>query len=256
MRVALFVPCYVDQLYPVVALASLELLEARGLDVDVVRAPTCCGQPLVNPGLPAAAEPVARRFERELCDYEHVVCPSGSCVATLRRHGALFGSPPDGAAARALELTELLVEVLGVDRLDVSFPFCVGVHPSCHSLRELGHGRPSELAALSGSAALSPLERLLGLVRDLRIVHPDRSDECCGFGGSFCVKEPAVSARMGQDRVRGFRQAGAQVITSADMSCLAHLGGVIERQAAPLRVMHVAQILAGRALPPGRGAVS
>lgn len=254
MRVALFVPCYVDQLYPDVALASLELLEARGLDVHVARAPACCGQPLVNLGLPRAAEPVARRFERELADFEHIVCPSGSCVATLRRHAALLGSPLGGAAARALELTELLSDVLCVDRLDVSFPFRVGVHPSCHSLRELGHGQPSELAAPPRAALRSPLERLLGMVRDLEIVHPERTDECCGFGGSFCVKEPAVSARMGQDRVRGFCEAGAQVITSADMSCLAHLGGVIDRQAAPLRVMHVAQILAGRTLPPDRGA--
>ena len=244
MRVALFVPCYVDQLGPDVAWAALELLEKLGLDVDVPDAQTCCGQPLINTGASAAAEPLAHNFDALIRDYEHVVSPSGSCVATLRQHGRWFG---ERARPRVYELSEFLLDVLGAASFDVEFPFRVALHQSCHALRELGLGAASELAALPVEQRAQDRARtLLAGVRGLNLVEPARVDECCGFGGGFCIAEADVSARMGQDRVEDFAQAGAEVITSTDLSCLLHLDGVLRRQGRNIAVMHLAQILAGR----------
>jgi L-lactate dehydrogenase complex protein LldE len=250
MRVALFVPCYVDQLCPDVALSALELLEAQGLDVDVPDGQTCCGQVLINSGGAAAARPLAARFQQLFGEHEHIVCPSGSCVATLRQHAHWLGAPPGHAGTRVKELSEFLVDVLGVRELGVSFPHRVALHQSCHGLRELGLAPSSELCTLPREQrGQDRVRALLGGVRELELVEPARSDECCGFGGSFCVGEAAVSARMGQDRIADFERAGAEVITSSDMSCLLHLSGLLRRQHKPLAVMHVAQILAGRTPP-------
>lgn len=250
MRVALFVPCYVDQLCPDVALSALELLEAQGLDVDVPEGQTCCGQVLINSGSAAAARPLAASFQERFGEHEHIVCPSGSCVATLRQHAHWLGAPPGNAGTRVKELSEFLVDVLGVRELGVSFPHRVALHQSCHGLRELGLAPSSELCTLPRERrARDRVRTLLGGVRDLELVEPTRSDECCGFGGSFCVGEAAVSARMGQDRIADFERAGAEVVTSGDMSCLLHLSSLLRRQRKPLAVMHVAQILAGRTPP-------
>lgn len=245
-RVALFVPCYIDQLYPDVAWATLGLLEARGLSVDVPRAQTCCGQPLINMGAVSAARALGENFSATFGGYDYVVCPSGSCTATLHRQARLRGAQP-ASSPRVLELCQFLVDVLGVERFDVSFPHRVGLQESCHGLRELGLGRPSELGP--GVARVNPARELLAGVRHLTLVAPERADECCGFGGSFCIVEPDVSARMGTDRLDGFARAGAEVVTSGDMSCLMHLGGLMRKQARPLAVMHIAQILAGRRAP-------
>jgi len=242
-RVALFVPCYLDQLYPDVAWACLELLEARGLKVDVPAQQTCCGQPLINTGAGHAARPLGVRFAASFAGFDHVVCPSGSCAAALRRQ--LAELPSGAASPRVFELCEFLVDELGVERLDVSFPHRVALHQSCHALRELGLGAPSELGG-GAVARENPGRKLLGLVRDLTLVEPGRSDECCGFGGSFCVLEPGVSSRMGDDRVADFEAAGAEVVTSLDMSCLMHLSGLARRRARPLGFMHIAQVLLGR----------
>jgi L-lactate dehydrogenase complex protein LldE len=254
MRVALFVPCYVDQLCPDVALAALELLEAAGLEVAVPEGQTCCGQALINSGAAAAARPLAASFQAVFGDYEHVVCPSGSCVATLRQHGHWLGAPAGHAGERVKELSEFLVDVLGIRRFDVSFPFRVALHQSCHALRELGLAPSSELCTQPPAERASDRVRtLLGGVQGVTLVEPERRDECCGFGGSFCVGEAAVSARMGQDRIADFEQAGAEVVTSGDASCLLHLSGLLRRQHKPLAVMHIAQILAGRPVPRALG---
>lgn len=250
MRVALFVPCYVDQLCPDVALAALELLEAQGLEVDVPEGQTCCGQVLINAGGARAARPLAARFEQLFGEHEHIVCPSGSCVATLRQHAHWLGAPPGNAGTRVKELSEFLVDVLGVRELGVSFPHRVALHQSCHALRDLGLAPSSELCTVPREQRASDRVRtLLAGVRELELVEPERQDECCGFGGSFCVSEAAVSARMGQDRIADFERAGAEVVTSSDMSCLLHLSGLLRRQDKRLAVMHVAQILAGRPPP-------
>ena len=260
MRVGLFVPCYIDQLYPDVGFASVELLEAHGVQVEVPAEQACCGQLLTNRGAVAAARPLALHFEAAFGGFDHIVCPSGSCTAALHHHAGWFGAPNPGAGAagRVYELCQFLVQVLGVEHPsvrspDVRFPYKVALHESCHGLRELGLGRPSELGRRA-SAPASPARRLLEQLPALTLVEPERTDECCGFGGSFSVVEPAVSARMGSDRLGDFERAGAEVVTSADMSCLMHLAGLSERQGRPLRVMHIAQVLMGRALPPARGA--
>lgn len=247
-KVALFVPCYIDQLYPGVAWASLELLEAHGADVSVPAGQTCCGQPLSNMGAAAAARPLGERFAATFAGFDHVVCPSGSCTATLQRFAAHESSRP---APRVFELCEFLVDVLGVQRVDASFPHPVALHQSCHGLRELGLGTPSEL----GGGAVgreNPGLKLLSAVKGLTLIDPTRQDECCGFGGSFCLTEAALSTRMGEDRVLDFERAGARVVTSLDMSCLMHLSGVSRRQRRPLDFMHIAEVLRGRPLPPAR----
>jgi L-lactate dehydrogenase complex protein LldE len=146
------------------------------------------------------------------------------------------------------ELCDFLVEVLGAERVEASFPHRVVLHQSCHALRELGLGTPSELG---GGATLreSPGRRLLSSVQGIELVEPARSDECCGFGGSFCIKEAGISARMGEDRLLDFESAGAEVVTSLDMSCLMHLSGVSRRQRRRLEFMHIAEVLVGRPLP-------
>lgn len=259
MRVGLFVPCYIDQLYPDVGFASLELLKAHGVQVEVPAGPACCGQLLTNRGAVAAARPLATDFETAFSGFDYVVCPSGSCSAALHHHAGWFGTPSSGAARRVYELCQFLVQVLGVERSGgpasrVRFPYKVALHESCHGLRELGLGRPSELGGMAARASASPARALLEQLPALTLVEPERTDECCGFGGSFSVVEPQVSARMGSDRLGDFERAGAEVVTSADMSCLMHLSGLSERQGRPLRVMHVAQVLMGRPLPAARGA--
>jgi L-lactate dehydrogenase complex protein LldE len=245
-RVALFVPCYVDQLYPGVAWASLELLEAHGAEVHVPSEQTCCGQPLINTGAVAAARPLAERFADTFGGFAYVVCPSGSCTATLQRQlGRVAAGRP---APRVFELCEFLVDVLKVERVEASFPHRVALHQSCHALRELGLGVPSELGP-GAATRESPGRRLLAAVDGLTLVEPERADECCGFGGSFCLTEAGVSTRMGSDRASDFERAGARVVTSLDVSCLMHLSGVSRRQGRPLEFMHIAEVLRGRPVP-------
>ena len=250
--VGLFIPCYVDQLFPDVGMATLELLERVGCEVTFPTGQTCCGQPMANTGCSDDARGLAERFLRIFQPFDYVVAPSGSCVSMVRNHyEEFFGHDPGYAALRGktFELCEFLCDVIGADRLGGRFPWRVGLHQSCHGLRELRLGKSSELMIPGFNKARSLLERLEGI----EIVTLARTDECCGFGGTFAVSEEAVSARMGLDRVADHEQAGAQVLTANDMSCLMHLDGLIRRRqrtaspgAKPLRVMHIAEILAGR----------
>jgi len=255
MRVGLFVPCYVDQMFPDVAMAALEILERQaGVGVEIeVEAPsgqTCCGQPLYNAGQWEAARPLARRHLRvfEHCDY--VVSPSGSCVAMVRHHyDKLLPDElgPQSVARRTYELCEFLTDVLQVERVAGAFPHRVGLHASCHSLRTLRLAPASERRTPPEQDRVA---RLLRGIDGLQLVEGARADECCGFGGVFAVEEEAVSVAMGRDRVAAHESAGAEILTSVDMSCLAHLDGLIRRDGGPIQVMHVAQILAGRSPGP------
>ena len=245
MNVALFVPCYIDQLFPDVAWASLELLEKLGCQVSVMESPVCCGQPMANTGCWDDARPLAESYIENAQDYEYVVCPSGSCTSMIVNHyHDLVGSSSEYEAVqqKTYELSAFLVDVLQVHSLDVSFPYRVGLHQSCHGLRELRLGSSSEVMGQEFSKA----RQLLELVEGLTLVDLKRKDECCGFGGTFAVSEEAVSCMMGNDRINDHLQAGAEVLTAGDMSCLMHMDGLIRRQNKPLKVMHLAQILAGR----------
>ncbi len=243
-EVALFIPCYVDQLYPRVGMATVEVLERYGCQVEFPEAQTCCGQPMANSGCIDQARPVAELFVRTFAGYEAVVCPSGSCAAMVRHHyQEYFPEDPtyQSLRGRVYELVEFLTQVLGVERIEGRFPYKVGLHQSCHGLRELRLGQASELVG----PAFSQARQLLESLEEIELVQLQRPDECCGFGGTFAVSEEAVSCMMGRDRIHDHQQGGSQVITSLDMSCLMHLQGLLRRDKTPISVMHISEILAG-----------
>jgi L-lactate dehydrogenase complex protein LldE len=245
MPVALFVPCYIDQFFPEVAIATLELLERLGVDVDYPSGQTCCGQPMANTGCSGETAPVARRFVELFADYDAIVCPSGSCTAMIRHHYGDYFDANDArfqhVAARTFELCEFLHDELKIQSLDVEFPYRVSLHQSCHGLRELRLGASTE----SMVPRTDKVRAVLNLVKGIQWCSLERDDECCGFGGTFAVNEAEVSAMMGRDRIADHLTSKSQYIASADMSCLMHLQGLIRREKNPIDVIHVAQILAG-----------
>ncbi len=244
MRIGLFIPCYIDQFYPVVGAATWRLLEHFGAgSIEFPEAQTCCGQPLANAGCDAEARPLAERFVENFRHYDYVVAPSGSCVAMVRRH--YHGMVRDEAAlgevqAKTFELCEFRVDVLNVGQIAGRFPHRVGIHQSCHGVRELQLSASSE----RNVPRFDKVGRLLAGLEGIELVALERPDECCGVGGTLSVFEESVSCMMGQDRIADHQRAGAEVIASADMSCLMHLDGLIRREKRPLRVMHVAEVMA------------
>jgi L-lactate dehydrogenase complex protein LldE len=237
---ALFVPCYVDQFYPRVGLAAAEVLERHGVRVTFPEDQTCCGQPMANAGSLEAARPLAEKFLRVFREHRYVVCPSGSCTSMVRNHyGPLLGDRAAELHGKVFELCEFLHDVVQA-RPRGRFTARVGLHQSCHGLRELRLGTGSE-RILPGR---DKVRELLSGIDGLELVQLQRPDECCGFGGTFAIDEEAVSCRMGRDRVADHEHAGAEVITAGDMSCLMHLQGLIRRDRKPLRVLHVAELLA------------
>ena len=245
MTVALFAPCYVDQLYPRVAIAALELLERLGIDVEVPQGAACCGQPPANAGFERAGLPALASFVRTFADCEQIVVLSGSCALHVRAHAAHLGAPGEQVANRTIEFCAFLHDVVGVDRvaaLGAVFAQRVAVHIGCHALRGLGLASPSELQV----ERFDKVRALLATVRGLSFAELSRPDECCGFGGSFAVGEPAVSAKMGRDRLRDYAGGGADAVVSTDVSCLMHLQGLARRDGAALPMLHVAEVLAAR----------
>jgi L-lactate dehydrogenase complex protein LldE len=241
MTVGLFIPCYVDQFYPQVAIASLQLLEKLGCSVDYPAGQTCCGQPMANSGYEHLAQSCNRLFVKNFDKYDYIVCPSGSCTLHIKEH--LHDDKNETAAAnirsKVYELTEFLTDVLQVKNSKASFPYKVGMHQSCHGQRGL---HISQMTELVGSPFSKPMQ-LLKMVKGLEIIHLDRNDECCGFGGTFCVAEEAVSVKMGKDRVADHLQHHAEYITGVDMSCLMHMEGILKRQNKTVKVIHIAEIL-------------
>ena len=244
MKVALFIPCYIDQFYPNVGLATVEVLEHFGIEHEFPEAQTCCGQPMANSGFDDQARPLAERFVEIFDGYDYVVAPSGSCVSMVRNHySALLDHDDrraDAVRSGTLELSEFLTQVVGVERFAGSFPHRVGIHQSCHGLRELRLGPSSETRTLREPL----LQNILQTLDGISFAELSRQDECCGFGGTFAVAEEAVSCMMGEDRVNDHLQAGTDVLTAGDSSCLMHLQGIIRRQNHPIRVLHFAEILA------------
>ena len=229
-RVALFVTCLGDTLFPDVGRATVAVLERLGVAVDFPREQTCCGQMHLNAGYAAEARALARRFVDVFAGYEVIVTPSGSCAAHVRVHyPELLGEETDGVAARVRELSELLAQE-GVEELGAAWPGRVTYHPTCHSLRLLGLGD-------------RPLWLLRG-VRGLELVELPDADVCCGFGGTFAVKNAAVSTAMLEDKIASIEVSGADVVCACDSSCLMHIGGGLERRGSPIRAVHLAEILA------------
>ncbi|MBD3783055.1 MAG: (Fe-S)-binding protein [Micrococcales bacterium] len=245
MRVAVMATCLGDAMFPEAPRATVRLLRRLGVEVEVPEAQTCCGQPMVNTGYLDEAVPLVRRTVEAFEGFDAVVVPSGSCAGSVRHQHRLVaeraGDPAvaDGVARlvpRAHELSELLVDVLGVTDVGASFPHRVTYHPTCHSLRMLRVGD-------------RPL-RLLREVRGIDLVELPRADECCGFGGTFAVKNAEVSVAMGADKARHVRETGAEVLVAGDASCLMHVGGLLSRQRAGVRTMHLAEVLASTADDP------
>lgn len=243
MTVGLFIPCYVDQFYPSAAIATLQLLEKLGVDVVYPKKQTCCGQPMANSGFSHLTGGCDELFTEIFAGFDYVVAPSGSCVLHLKEHLHSKKNPEQSEVLRTkvYELVEFLTDVLKVESLNSKFPHKVGVHQSCHGLRGLHLSQMTELVA----PPFSKPRKLLSMVEGLEIVDLDRQDECCGFGGTFCVAEEAVSAKMGKDRVADHVRHGAEYITGADLSCLMHMEGVLRRQKSNVKVVHIAEILNG-----------
>jgi L-lactate dehydrogenase complex protein LldE len=224
-----------------VGIATLQLLEKFGCEVSYPAKQTCCGQPMANSGYEHLTHDCNRLFISNFSEYDYIVSPSGSCVLHIKDHLHDDKRETEATHVRThiYELTEFLTDILKVENLEAHFPHRVGVHQSCHGQRGLHVAQMSELVA----PPFSKPEKLLNMVAGLELVKLDRVDECCGFGGTFCVAEEAVSVRMGIDRVDDHVKNGTQVLTGGDMSCLMHLEGVIRRRQLPIKVMHIAEIL-------------
>lgn len=241
LKIGLFIPCYINQLYPQVAIATLELLEKLNVDVYYPQGQTCCGQPLGNSGYEEDSKGVCNVFVENFKAYEYIVGPSGSCIYHVKHHFDILEQTPEVKRVRnnAYELCEFIVKILGITDLGASFPYKVGLHKSCHGLRGLKLGSCSELV----EDHFSTEEDLLNMVKGIELMPLNRKDECCGFGGTFSVFEEAISVKMGKDRIKDHLDSDVQVITGADHSCLMHLEGLINRNKQPLKVMHIAEIL-------------
>ena len=244
MKIALFIPCFIDAFFPDVGIATLELLERLGCEVDYPLDQTCGGQPMGNSGCEKDAAATQALYVKNFSGYDYIVSPSGSCVHHVRDHLTAAPPSPHNKTVRAntYELVEFLHDVLKVDSFPwAEFPHKVGMHNSCGTLRALRTASMSEIKEPPFSKPLA----LLNKVKGIEFVKPERPDECCGFGGTFCVSEEPVSARMGSDKVRDHKQAGAEYIVSADSSCLMHQKGCSDRLKLGLKFIHIAQILNG-----------
>jgi L-lactate dehydrogenase complex protein LldE len=238
VRITLFVTCLTDTLVPETGVAVVRLLERLGHQVDFPREQTCCGQMHLNTGYRRDARKLARRFVRIFRDAELVVAPSASCVATVRDHypalaegDSALAREMAALAPRVFELSELLVQRLGVEDVGAVFRHRVTYHPTCHSLRGLRVGD-------------APY-RLLRRVQGLDLVELPDATECCGFGGTFAVKNPETSTAILEDKVARILETGAEVCSASDNSCLLQIGGALTRRGASVRTAHLAEILAG-----------
>jgi L-lactate dehydrogenase complex protein LldE len=241
MKVGLFIPCYIDQFYPQVGIATLQLLEKLGCVVEFPLLQTCCGQPMANSGFAKLSKGCDTNFVNNFSNYEYIVAPSGSCVLHVKEHLQDEENPQLAKHIRqsVYELSEFLTDVLKITTLDASFPFKVGMQNSCHGQRGLHVSSMSETVA----PAFSKPGQLLQMVKGLQLSYPQRVDECCGFGGTFCVFEEAVSVKMGKDRIKEHTANEVDYITGGDISCLMHLEGILKRQGSNTKTIHLAEIL-------------
>ncbi len=236
--VSLFIQCLVDVMYPEVGMAMLKIFDKLGLPVDCPTDQTCCGQPAFNSGYRKQARVAARRFIDIFEDSQVIVCPSGSCASMVRKHyPQLFDGEPDWqrraetVAAKTYELTQYLVDVLGIDDLGARYNGRLTFHDSCHALRTLGIREQPR--------------RLIAGVAGAELVEMNESERCCGFGGSFAVKYPEISVAMGQDKVNNIIATGAAAVVGTDISCLMNIQGLLSRRKSPVKILHIAELLAG-----------
>ena len=250
MKIGLFIPCYVDAVYPEVGVATYKLLKHLGIDVTYPEKQTCCGQPMANAGFEKQAIPLAEKFEEKFKEFDYVVAPSVSCTAFVRLNyprllGGKTAQHTEGGhecltAKKCMDVVEFLHDVVKVERRLGTFPHKVSLHNSCHGVRELGLSSPSEEHVVK----FNKIRDLLQLVDGIDVVEPERPDECCGFGGMFSVEETAICAQMGKDKVERHIQTGAEYVTGPDCSCLMHMAGVAHKQGLKIEFKHVVEILA------------
>jgi L-lactate dehydrogenase complex protein LldE len=226
MRVALFIPCYVDQLFPKVAIATLNVLRRLRIEVDYPLQQTCCGQPAFNTGYWDEARQLARRYRQIFAGYDAVVCPSGSCTTMARNFYPELGVD----APATFELAEFLVKKLGVTDVGAKFPAKVTYHDSCHALREL--------------RLKDEPRQLLRRVRGLELIEMAEAETCCGFGGTFSVKFPLIAYAMDEVKCASVIRTGAEYVVSGDSSCLMQIAGYVRRQQLPAKTIHLAEVLA------------
>ncbi len=237
-KATLFIQCLVDVMYPEVGVAMLKIFDKLGIPVDCPTDQTCCGQPAFNAGYRQQAKVAARRFIEIFESKEVIVCPSGSCVAMVRHHyPQLFDGDPrwqrraEAVAAKTYELSQYLVDVLGIDELGARFSGKLTYHDSCHALRTLGiRQQPRQLIAKVAGAEL---------------VEMNESERCCGFGGSFAVKYPDISTAMVADKADQIIATGADAVVGIDISCLMNIQGLLSRRKSPVKSVHIAELLAG-----------
>lgn len=243
MKVSLFVTCIVDQMFPRVGVAVVEVLSRLGVEVTFAAEQTCCGQPAFNTGYRQEARrvalPMLDLFERELNECDYIVAPSGSCVTMVRRfYHELFEQDEEiikrleGVAPRVLEFSEFLVKVMGSPEIDASFRGRVTYHDCCHLLRELHISKEPR--------------QLIGGVRNVEFVEMEKSDSCCGFGGTFSVKFPEISTVIVEEKISCIERSGADTVTACDSSCLMQIAGLAARRGLQVRCMHLAELLASR----------
>jgi len=237
-NITLFVQCLVDGLYPEVGEAMMTLFHRLGIQVNCPMDQTCCGQPAFNAGYQKAARVAARRFIEIFEDWEWIVCPSGSCVNMVKNHYPdLFKNDTKWAkrarqvGERTFELSQFLVNILGVVDMGAVYDGKITYHDSCHLLRGLGVGEQPR--------------RLIKHVQGVELVEMKDSDRCCGFGGTFSVKYPDISTAMVDDKIRNIIASGADTVTGCDISCLMNIQGRLSRMESPIKVLHIAQLLAG-----------
>ncbi len=241
MTVGLFIPCYINQFYPQVGKATLELLEKLKVNVVYPTGQTCCGQPMANAGFEYESKEACTNLVSQFNQFDYIITPSGSCAYHVQHHYDIIPQTKEVIIVRnnIFELCDFLVNILGIKNVGASFPYKIGIHQSCHGLRGLRLGSCSERV----EKPYSVIEDLLKEVQGVKLMNLSRKDECCGFGGTFSVVEEAISVKMGKDRIQDHLNNGVEVITATDTSCLMHLEGLINRNHQPIKVRHIAEIL-------------
>lgn len=243
MKVGLFIPCYVDALYPHVGIATYKLLKQLGVEVEYPQKQTCCGQPMGNAGFQQKSEKLVEDYDKLFAEYDYVVAPSASCAAYVRFFHPGIVKHECRTAQKTMDVVEFIHDVIKPKALPwAKFHHKVSLHNSCHGVRELGLSSPSE----RNIPRFNKIKDLLQMVEGIDIREPERVDECCGFGGMFSIEEPDVSARMGHDKIARHVATGAEYITGPDSSCLMHMQGLLkkDKQQDKIKFIHVVEILA------------
>lgn len=230
MNIGLFIPCYIDQFYPEVGLATVKILKKLGVKFDYPIEQTCCGQPAFNTGYRKEAKALAEKFIEIFSKFDYIVSPSSSCVSMVKNFYPELLNKDENTTQKFFELTEFLVNVMHIDSTGAEFNHTVTYHDSCHALREL-------------KLKMEP-RILLKSVKNLKLIEMENSEDCCGFGGTFSVKFPEISADMAKYKVKHILNSGADFVTSTDQSCLMQIDGYAKKHGISIKTIHIAQILA------------